>query len=373
MAANPQNTMLALGCDDGSVRIVSLWDGEFEHVRKFSAVKTRILSIAWGPMQIKGSPLSLPKKLRKAETPATPAEPIIDSTGKIRAVDFEDVVLVTGCADSSVRVWDARSGMCRSRMTTDKIEGEQTLVWSVAVLQDGTIVSGDSLGIVAFWDSKTYTQIQNIKPHQADVLALTIGSDGKTIFSSGVDQHVVQLQRTLIEDSSLMSGMQGKQNRNRDRTRWTVANTKRYHSHDVRALSISPPYSLISHITPIPSSSAGIAAQKRQLPILVSGGLDFTVVYNTMSAESGQAVRQLAGSKTRLLDPSSNNLNRASYIPARNAPIHLASEAKLISKVRPGGVDIYRVGKEEAILEMEIKVSWPQVPLISRTDLSVVT
>lgn len=42
--------------------------------------------------------------------------------------------------------------------------------------RDGTIISGDSLGTVKFWDVKTSTQIKSIKAHDADVLCLTVGS-----------------------------------------------------------------------------------------------------------------------------------------------------------------------------------------------------
>lgn len=76
-------------------------------------------------------------------------------------------------------------------MATDKIRGERTLVWTVGVLgyihlqavgvlclprsrRDGTIISGDSLGMVKFWDSRTCTQLQTFKAHGADVLCMAI-------------------------------------------------------------------------------------------------------------------------------------------------------------------------------------------------------
>jgi len=40
---------------------------------------------------------------------------------------------------------------------------------------DGTIISGDSLGLVKFWDSRTCTQLQSFQGHGADVLCLAIG------------------------------------------------------------------------------------------------------------------------------------------------------------------------------------------------------
>jgi hypothetical protein len=43
------------------------------------------------------------------------------------------------------------------------------------VNRDGTIISGDSLGVVKFWDSRTCTQLQSFQAHGADVLCLAIG------------------------------------------------------------------------------------------------------------------------------------------------------------------------------------------------------
>lgn len=36
-------------------------------------------------------------------------------------------------------------------------------------------MSGDSLGMVKFWDSRTCTQLQSFQGHGADVLCLAIG------------------------------------------------------------------------------------------------------------------------------------------------------------------------------------------------------
>ena len=40
---------------------------------------------------------------------------------------------------------------------------------------DGTIISGDSLGMVKFWDSRSCTQLQTFEAHGADVLCLVAG------------------------------------------------------------------------------------------------------------------------------------------------------------------------------------------------------
>lgn len=106
--------------------------------------------------------------------------------------EWTDSWLVTGGSDTSLRKWDVMSGRVLDRMGVGKVRGERTLVWTVGVLgfvlsffhssdifilfnhRDGTIVSGDSLGTVKFWDSKTCTQLYSFQAHGADVLCMTI-------------------------------------------------------------------------------------------------------------------------------------------------------------------------------------------------------
>ena len=162
LAANATGTTLALGCEDGGIRLVNLWDGEFEVVKCLDRVNTRLLSIAWGPQAPISRRQDLKGKGRETEEAQTNAN--------------EDVYVVVGCADSSVRKWDVRSGRCTSKMKTDKSGREHTLVWSVAVLKDHTIVSGDSMGFVRFWDGIMGIQHIGYRAHQADVLCLTVSS-----------------------------------------------------------------------------------------------------------------------------------------------------------------------------------------------------
>ncbi len=57
------------------------------------------------------------------------------------------------------------------------------LGWLLMLFSDGTIVSGDSLGMVKFWDSRTCTQLQTFEAHGADVLCLVIGPVCNTLVS----------------------------------------------------------------------------------------------------------------------------------------------------------------------------------------------
>jgi U3 small nucleolar RNA-associated protein 4 len=98
------------------------------------------------------------------------------------------------------------------------------------VLPDGTIVAGDSLGYVSFWDWKTGTRTRLIKAHLADILALAVSADGCTVFSSGVDCRLTRL--TLASEPG---------------SKWIISGKKKYHSHDVRALAFveERPYNVL--------------------------------------------------------------------------------------------------------------------------------
>jgi U3 small nucleolar RNA-associated protein 4 len=121
LAANPSCSHLALGCEDGCIRLVSLQDDEFVLDRKFDRVKCRILSIAWGPPVLRH-----PKQSAQVKENGQSEEEEEER--------WEDSWLTTGCSDSSLRKWDVRTGRVLERMSTDRTRSERTLVWAIGVL-----------------------------------------------------------------------------------------------------------------------------------------------------------------------------------------------------------------------------------------------
>ncbi|KAI6082459.1 WD40 repeat-like protein [Hypoxylon rubiginosum] len=132
-------------------------------------------------------------------------------------------IVVVGCSDSAIRVYDMRNGNVLRKMTlgSDLAGGnKEIIVWSVKCLDGRDIVSGDSTGQVCIWDGKTYTQAQRLQAHKQDVLSLATSADGSTIISGGMDRRTVLYRKT--------SGAAA---------RWSKVWHRRYHSHDVKTMA----------------------------------------------------------------------------------------------------------------------------------------
>ncbi|BFZ53042.1 U3 small nucleolar RNA-associated protein [Savitreella phatthalungensis] len=183
LAISPDQESIAVGCEDGSLVMLDIsgGPGAVEYKHALTRQRSRIMSLAFGPADI----------------------------------------IYGGCSDSTIKAWNYRQakGPIVGRMTVDKVGGEHSLVWSILVLKNGTIVSGDSTGAVKLWDPRFYSLSQNFKVHAADVLCLTSNAAGDTLFSAGVDQ---KMQTYKLVDQ---------------KRRWAHITGRRFHQHDVRAMA----------------------------------------------------------------------------------------------------------------------------------------
>ncbi|KAF8213295.1 WD40-repeat-containing domain protein [Mycena galopus ATCC 62051] len=315
MSVNPASTLLALGCEDGTVRLLSLENDTLTHHRRFDRHRL-------------GPPSRRPSSTSKTA----------DDSSDDEDDGWIDTWLVTGGSDSSLRKWDVASGRSIDRMGTDKIRGERTLVWSIGVLGDGTIVSGDSLGMVKFWDSRTCTQLQTFQAHGADVLCLTIDPTGTAVYTSGVDQKITQF--CLVKTSG------GEKSSSR---RWIQTSSRRMHSHDVRALAIWPPYTTLppSHKLHFPMDIA---------PILASGGLDMSVVVTPAALPTNTVVKIVNPISTSIHSTFEDSYHRRlaySSGPSSTSAVQVAREARLLCCARDAGLGIWRINKKPAAPEEE--------------------
>ncbi|KAK4701683.1 U3 small nucleolar RNA-associated protein 4, partial [Phenoliferia sp. Uapishka_3] len=332
LAASRHSSHLAIGCEDSTIRILNILDDELELVSKIEVGgpgRVRALSLAWGPPES-----AVAKGKAREGSPSASSLPASFSTPA-------ESYLIAGCSNSSIRRFDAPSsgsisGHWKSihRMTVDQLKGEQTVVWAVVVLADGTVVSGDSMGNVKFFDGEMGTQVQSFRAHKADVLCLTVGSTGTSLFTSGVDQKTSEFRLVTVSSTRSSSGPS---------SRWIQASGRRLHSHDVRSLIVSPPYAF--PISSPPATSTPI------VPILTSAGLDLSLVIVPISPPAPPSSRPSPGTKS-LKNPVSDAPSiefettvhrRAAYVPQRSKPFEVAREARLLVCRRDRTLGVWRV------------------------------
>ncbi|XP_043218168.1 U3 small nucleolar RNA-associated protein 4 homolog [Amphibalanus amphitrite] len=156
LAADPAGCRLAAGTEDGQVIVHAVTDEGLVFERRMAKQERRILCVAWSP---DGTHLA---------------------AGSVNAVCLHQ----------------ARTGAQVSRITVGRQVGrKETLVWSVALLADLTIVTGDSRGRVSFWNGPLGALHTSLGSHRADVLAVTSSADGERVFAAGVDPTVARFER----------------------------------------------------------------------------------------------------------------------------------------------------------------------------------
>ncbi|KAM0748661.1 WD40 repeat-like protein [Meredithblackwellia eburnea MCA 4105] len=372
LAASRTSSHLAIGCEDSTIRIINILDDELEQVARIDVGgpgRVRALSLAWGPPA--ESPSMVGVSLGKGKTrEGSPSDDVSSSSLPAHFATPTEPYLIAGCSNSSIRRFDSPLSSSNGgggkgggggtwkpthRMTLDQLKGEKTVVWSVVVLEDGTVVSGDSMGNVKFWDGKMGTQTQSFRAHKADVLCLTVGSTGTSLFTSGVDQKTTEFRLVSVSSSKTQAGRV---------SRWIQASGRRMHSHDVRAMIISPPYAL-----PIPNPSPlGVRGPGsrvlNQVPIITSGGLDLSLIIVAASpipSTSTSIAKTNPNSKTKSITTSTNPLSinpisdsptefettihrRAAYVPQRTRPFVVAhGDVRLLVCRRARSVGVWKL------------------------------
>ena len=152
--------------------------------------------------------------------------------GRVLSLDWhvDGCHIVTGSTDT-IRLWNVQSGHPVQRMSTGRLEqNQETTVWSVLVLKDFTIVSGDSRGKTSFWNGQNGTLLDSYQSHKADILCVTTTSDEKIVYASGIDPNIVHFQ-PVVKGS---------------RTRWVKSIQRHVNSHDVHTMLVANQKRLVS-------------------------------------------------------------------------------------------------------------------------------
>ncbi|XP_040427229.1 U3 small nucleolar RNA-associated protein 4 homolog [Cygnus olor] len=191
MVANGGGTRLAIGCEDGSVKIFQVVPGGIQFEKNLDRQKGRVLCLSWHPL---GTHIAA------------------------GSIDF-------------IRVLDVRSGRTVQRIMVNyhvpKPKKRECVVWSIAFLSDGAVVSSDSFGRVQFWDWERGTLLESHTVSTSAVLSLAVSEKEDSIVVGTSTGATYQFQLLPVK-----AGGQEK--------RWVRTKPFQYHTHDVRAVAHSP-------------------------------------------------------------------------------------------------------------------------------------
>lgn len=109
--------------------------------------------------------------------------------GRIISIKFDKTgdFIVTGSIDA-IRIWEVLTGHALHKLSPGRSEvNKPTIVWCLEVVNDFTVISGDSRGKLTFWDGKVGAQIESYQSHKADLLAICVSDDEKSLYCAGAD------------------------------------------------------------------------------------------------------------------------------------------------------------------------------------------
>ncbi|KAM8947667.1 U3 small nucleolar RNA-associated protein 4 homolog isoform 2-T2 [Pelodytes ibericus] len=188
ISANSTGSHLAVCCEDGSVKLFSITPERITFERNLDRQKGRLLCLAWHPS---GSHI------------------------------------VTGSVNM-IQVFNVSSGHLVHVLRLDRrpVAGlrQKCLVWSVAMLSSGDILSVDSSGKLQFWDLVTGTLINKHSVANCDVLCLAVSQKEDSLVVGTAEGVIFQFQ--LLEKKAGEKASQ-----------WVCTKPFRHHTHDVRAVA----------------------------------------------------------------------------------------------------------------------------------------
>ena len=336
---------LAAGCEDGSVKIYRVTDDDSVEgmadscltlVSTLPSAGSAILTLAWrrGAGQkdsegIRGSILYAgvaDGTVRRYDCLASIAS-ARESGSSAHAISTGSVLTGGAIEDQGSRRGSLR-WRSTHRMTVDTLgRRNPPKVWAIQALSDGTVISGDSLGNVHFWDGHSGTLMSKFVQNEngADVLDLAVSANECKVFASGVDSRVICIEKVPrvlhADDAASLSSYPSE-------SKWVQSQAQRPHTHDVKSLCIC------QMRDPIGAGGAGSnsisnKSSKQGRELLCSGGVDTKLC-------------------TYLVSKFRQHRAKKIFPWPSSSPVSVARSKQIIVILRSNKIDLYRLETDEA-------------------------
>lgn len=120
-------------------------------------------------------------------------------------------------------------------------------IWSLVVLRDFTLISGDNHGRVQFWNGYTGNELlSTCQQHTSTILCITTNDKEDAVFASGEDSRVICLRKVNRTNDAPSTSLFPSSEQKRfaffdsmSNCQWIYTNSHRPHTHDVRSLVIA--------------------------------------------------------------------------------------------------------------------------------------
>ncbi len=339
--------LIAAGCEDGSVRIFKAVDRikngnhgdsssnaapSLELISTLPSVGCAITSIAWVPpppssssssnVGLQGSVIyagAADGTIRKFTS--TSIMQHVRATGSVPHAMSTGLVLTSSSHDPSNATIESPSLLhglqwkATARLTVEN-RGERvaTKIWTLKALDDGTLISGDSIGNVQFWDGHSGTLLQSFEHNSkgADVLDIAVTLDQTKVMASGVDAKVIYIE---LDKESKTSN------------KWVMTYVQRGHENDVNSLAMV-------YLTDPNKSVKSTKQHSTYRELLCSGGIDTKVCSYFVS-------------KMRKYRP------KIAYKYPTNVPVALSRKPRILTIMRSDKVDFFQLGDKRPGLSMK--------------------